>query len=667
MKFSGYTNKSNGILSYAVEQDGDEMNLHFNKQAADIMKDAQLQAKEMGNNYIGSEHLLLAIIQDTTTAFSKLLAKQCVFYFQLKEDLMVLFGLQDKEVENIQITQVVEDIVKRSIAIAHENKQKLVDVDTLSVALLQTPSCVATEILNRYDINVNEVLGELYHGSTNELDKVHELRNLNKALNNRDIVGREHELDLMISILSRKDKANPLLIGEPGVGKTALVEKLAAMIEDKQVPKDLEDAVIYELHLNTLVAGTKYRGDFEEKLQNLINLLQKYPNVILFVDEIHQMIGAGKSEGSIDVSSVLKPYLARGVIRCIGATTNDEYEKYMEQDRALERRFQIVMIKEPNREKTIAMLQAKRCEYEAYHNVVIDPLVIDKIVDYSAYFMPQRKFPDKAIDVLDLACVGAKRIHREDVDETLVKMVIEQMTDIPLLSENRLEKVKQSLSQQLLGQKQVIKQIVQQLAWIEKGIIANRPLGVWLFLGNAGNGKTTCIREFSKAYFNDDDVLDLDMSTFDLHIKTILSKLRRNPYRVLSISNIHTANASQLLFLKQGIAQGSLEYEEKHIDLRHSIIIMSGEFKLHEGSLRFQEKNSWIHEAEKSLGEDFMKVFDDIMIFEELPLSIKKQIIIQQLSSWNSEMAESDVEEVLRKTENINDVYRCIRSKNIHA
>ena len=303
------------------------MNLHFDKQAADIMKDAQLQAKEMGNNYIGSEHLLLAIIQDTTTAFSKLLAKQCVFYFQLKEDLMILFGLQDKEVENIQITQVVEDIVQRSILFAKQRKQKLVDADALSIALLQTPSCVAIEILRRYDINTVEILRDLDHGSFCELDDVKELRNLNKAQNNRDIVGREHELDLMISVLSRKDKANPLLIGEPGVGKTALVEKLASMMEEKQVPKDLEDAVIYELHLNTLVAGTKYRGDFEEKLQNLINLLQKYPNVILFVDEIHQMIGAGKSEGSIDVSSVLKPYLARGVIRCIGATTVEEYEK----------------------------------------------------------------------------------------------------------------------------------------------------------------------------------------------------------------------------------------------------------------------------------------------------------------------------------------------------
>lgn len=642
------------------------MNLHFDKQAADIMKDAQLQAKEMGNNYIGSEHLLLAIIQDTTTAFSKLLAKQCVFYFQLKEDLMILFGLQDKEVENIQITQVVEDIVQRSILFAKQRKRKLVDADALSIALLQTPSCVAIEILRRYDINTVEILRELDHGSFCELDDVKELRNLNKAQTNRDIVGREHELDLMISVLSRKDKANPLLIGEPGVGKTALVEKLAAMMEEKQVPKDLEDAVIYELHLNTLVAGTKYRGDFEEKLQNLINLLQKYPNVILFVDEIHQMIGAGKSEGSIDVSSVLKPYLARGVIRCIGATTVDEYEKYMEQDRALERRFQVIMVKEPDRDRTIAMLEAKRAEYESYHHVHIQPDSIAKIVDYSAYFMPQRKFPDKAIDVLDLACVAAKRERREAVDDILIKRVIEQMTDIPLQSEDRLEKVKSCLSSHLLGQKDVIEKIMRQLAWIERGVVMNRPLGVWLFLGNSGNGKTTCVQEFNKAYFNEESVLELDMSTFDLHIRSILSKMRRNPYCTLSVTNLQSASMAQLLFLKNGIDKGTIEYDDKETDLRHSIIIMSGDFKMG-GSLRFQEGCSWLRQAEKMLGEAFMKIFDEVMVFDDLQLSIKKKILLQQMNSWNSEMAESEIDEVLEKTGDIREAYRQLRTGNIAA
>ena len=172
--------------------------------------------------------------------------------------------------------------------------------------------------------------------------------------------------------------------------------------------------------MNSLVAGTKYRGDFEEKLQNIIRLLEKYPNVILFIDEIHLMIGAGKSEGSIDVSSVLKPYLARGVIKCIGATTIEEYEMYIEKDRALERRFQIITIREPDVEDTIKMLKAKKKEYEDFHNVKIQEKVLEQIVKYCAYYMPQRKFPDKAIDVLDLACLGAKRQSERSVSEDMV-------------------------------------------------------------------------------------------------------------------------------------------------------------------------------------------------------------------------------------------------------
>ena len=327
------------------------MKYRLNTQVSAILDTAREEAREMGNNYVGSEHLLLAILKDTATPLSRLLCAQGVYYFQLKEDLMVLFGLKDQDVEELQITQVVDDILERGMSLSSRKQNTMMDVDSLTLALLQTNSCVATEILHRYDVDEEVVLLQMEHGSMSELDKISELRNLNMCGANQDIVGRDAELNFMISVLSRKDKANPLLIGEPGVGKTALVEKLAGMIQQNLVPS-LKDACIYELHLNSLVAGTKYRGDFEEKLQNIIRLLEKYPNVILFIDEIHLMIGAGKSEGSIDVSSVLKPYLARGVIKCIGATTIEEYEMYIEKDRALERRFQIITIREPDVEDT---------------------------------------------------------------------------------------------------------------------------------------------------------------------------------------------------------------------------------------------------------------------------------------------------------------------------
>ena len=214
------------------------MKYRFHKQVSLIMKDAANEAKDMGNNYVGSEHVLLALLKDTTTNFAKILAKQGIYYYQLKEDLMVLFGLREKSIKEIQVTQVVDDILERSHKQMQEQKQNAITADMLALALLKTDSCVANEILLRYDVDLKELQLELGGSETSELDKIAELRNLNTCKNNRDIVGRNQELELMISVLSRKEKANPLLIGEPGVGKTALVEKLAGMIAEKQVSEE---------------------------------------------------------------------------------------------------------------------------------------------------------------------------------------------------------------------------------------------------------------------------------------------------------------------------------------------------------------------------------------------------------------------------------------------
>lgn len=649
------------------DEDGDDMNYRLNKQVSAIMEGAQLEAKDMGNNYIGSEHLLLAILKDTSTPLSKLLSAQGMYYFQLKEDLMVLFGLKDQNVEEIQITQVVDDILERGMAIANKKKGKAMDVEALTLALLQTSSCVATEILHRYDIDEDVLLMQMNSGTMSELDKLAELRNLNICGSNLDIVGRDDELNFMISILSRKDKANPLLIGEPGVGKTALVEKLAGLIQQKKIPS-LMDACIYELHLNSLVAGTKYRGDFEEKLQNIIKLLEKYPNVILFIDEIHQMIGAGKSEGSIDVSSVLKPYLARGLIKCIGATTVEEYEKYIEKDRALERRFQVIMIKEPGKEETVKMLKAKIPEYEDFHQVKIDEDVVGKIVDYCDYFMPGRKFPDKAIDVLDLACVGAKRTNMKVVEEDIIKDVIEKLTDIPIASKNRLHELKVQLESSMVGQKDVIRKLLGQLEWIEQGVISERPLGVWLFLGNQGVGKKTMIHEFNRLYFNQEDMVEFDLASFDKNLEHNLAKLRRNPYTIVNVTNLHMANEAVLQMLKQSIEKGYIESPLYKIDLRHSIMIMNGNFPcVSNSSIRFQEENSPVTQVRKMLGESFLSVFDEIFIFHDLNRQDKVHIVKNMLKKWNKTMEETAILEAIETTATLEEATKKLKKKIVKA
>lgn len=644
------------------------MKYRFHKQVSMIMKDAAKEAKNMGNNYVGSEHVLLAILKDTTTSFSKILAKQGIYYYQLKEDLMVLFGLKDKEINDIQITQVVDDILERSAKLMKDANKTSIDADILSIALLQTNSCVANEILVRYDVDLDTLLQELSFGETSELDKINELRNLNLCKNNRDIVGRDQELDLMISILSRKEKANPLLIGEPGVGKTALVEKLAGMIAEKQVSESLQNAIIYELHLNSLVAGTKYRGDFEEKIQNLIKVLEKHPNVILFIDEIHQMIGAGKSEGSIDVSSVLKPYLARGVIKCIGATTLDEYEKYIEKDRALERRFQVIMVKEPDKETCETMISSKIKEYETFHQVTIPERVIHQMVEYCDYYMPQRKFPDKAIDVLDLSCVYAKRKKQDCVDEAIVRSVIEQLTDIPLVSRNRLAFVKARLQERIVGQETIINQLMEQLTWIEQGVISNRPLGVWLFCGSHCCGKKTLMKEFTRAYFNQEDMIELDVSILEQVLQNVMMKIKRNPYTTIHVSNLHSATPQILQMLRQAISKGFLELQDQKVDLRHAIFIMSGDFTLSkQTSLRLAEAVSQISQLEKQLGKEFMELFDEVFVFEELSDAQKMSVLKQKTSIWRHVPLENEIQEALQDASSLDDAFKKLRLGFTHS
>ena len=643
------------------------MKYRLNTQVSAILDTAREEAREMGNNYVGSEHLLLAILKDTATPLSRLLCAQGVYYFQLKEDLMVLFGLKDQDVEELQITQVVDDILERGMSLSSRKQNTMMDVDSLTLALLQTNSCVATEILHRYDVDEEVVLLQMEHGSMSELDKISELRNLNMCGANQDIVGRDAELNFMISVLSRKDKANPLLIGEPGVGKTALVEKLAGMIQQNLVPS-LKDACIYELHLNSLVAGTKYRGDFEEKLQNIIRLLEKYPNVILFIDEIHLMIGAGKSEGSIDVSSVLKPYLARGVIKCIGATTIEEYEMYIEKDRALERRFQIITIREPDGEDTIKMLKAKKKEYEDFHNVKIQEKVLEQIVKYCAYYMPQRKFPDKAIDVLDLACVGAKRQSERSVSEDMVRDVIEKLTDIPLASRNRLQELKKHLETTMVAQKEVIRKLMGQLEWIEQGIISERPLGVWLFLGNQGVGKKTLIHQFNRLYFNQEDMVELDMAVLEHNLDHNLSKLRRNPYTIVNVTNLHMANEAMLQFLKQGIERGYLERDIQKIDLRHSIMIMSGDFPCSSVSaLKFQETSDPLLQVKRSLGASFTALFDEVFVFHDLEQKDKVTVMKNILKKWKKTMEETAILEAIESSSTLDEAAKKLKKKIVKA
>ena len=548
------------------------MEQQFNKQVSEIFLQAKQEAKDMGNSYIGSEHILLALRKIETLKISIYLASQGISYKQLKEDLQVLFGFQDCDVEPSQESDFMQHLLFEAQKQANAHGNQEISETELTIALLEIEPCVAIEILHRYDIDKHAILS-LYQTLQDQFLQMKELTNLNETSKDVQVVKREEELEFIIFILCRKEKANPLLIGEAGVGKTALVEKLASMIEHGEVPL-LKGYTIYELCINDLVAGTKYRGDFEEKLQHLIDVLEQVPKVILYIDEMHQIIGAGKAEGSIDVASVLKPYLARGTIKCIGSTTQEEYNRYIINDQALQRRFQTVLIQEPDEEKTYAMLQAKAIEYQHFHQVQVEPQALSLIIRYCSTYLPQRKFPDKAIDVLDLSCVYAKATKKKQVDEGLILHVLERMTNIPLTTNNRITQVEAELQKQQLPLA-ICQQVTTALQQVETNANKQQPLGVWFVHAQDASLTTMLSHTLAKTYFKSQEPVIFDLASFEYTFLWQLQKLQKQPYTIVEITNLQHAPFALLSYIRQCLVQGTIFYDRMQVNLQHTLILLS--------------------------------------------------------------------------------------------
>lgn len=621
--------------------------IEWNKQVKKIIEVAHTEAKEMGNNYVGSEHVLLSIMKDTKTSLHKILAKQGIYYFQLKEDLMVLFGLRDSEIEEVRLTAVVDDILNRCEEKCLQQSKKEVDEKILSRTLLETSNCVANEILHRYHADISSLLEDGVKSGIYQLDQIKELRYLNTCGRNTDIVGRETELELMMLILSRKEKANPLLVGDAGVGKTAMVERLAYMIENKEVNEDLQNIKLYELHLNTLVAGTKYRGDFEEKLQKIINLCEEHSEVVLFIDEIHQMIGAGKSEGSIDVSSVLKPYLARDTIRLIGATTFEEYENYMEKDRALGRRFQIVKLEEPTKQMTYEMLKLKRKEFESYHHVEFGEEYLYDMINLCEKYLPEKKFPDKAIDLLDLACAETKRKNRVSVTQDEIYKVAQDITGIPLTNQQRIGDCLTSIHKKIIGHEYVLHQLYEQLHQIEEHEICEKPKAVWLFVGNEGVGKTYFLKMLNKEYFKQKDMHVFDFKRIETNFERNLERIHRNPTGLIVFKNIENISDTHTFFY-QMMEEGKIDYKNKSYDIRHCILVICVK-ETFSNRINFNKEKV----CNQYLDKEIMKYVDETFYFRELSEKDKICIIRKLLKDEDEMIDETSIIEAIQSTSSL--------------
>jgi ATP-dependent Clp protease ATP-binding subunit ClpC len=456
------------------------MDNNFSAQVKEIISYSREEALRLGNDFIGTEHLLLGLIRDGENTAIKILKQLNVDLYELRKE--VELAVRDKTGKNIAninslpLTKQAEKVIRVTVLEAKALKSPLVETEHLMLSILKNKENIATQILNQYDVDYDLFKTELGVVRSNEPRSEYTEENdddfederkqgyssqQKKAAGNaksktpvldnfgRDItklaetgaldpiVGREKEIERVSQILSRRKKNNPILIGEPGVGKTAIVEGLALRIVQRKVSRVLYDKRVISLDLAALVAGTKYRGQFEERMKAIMNELEKNRDVILFIDEIHTIVGAGGASGSLDASNIFKPALSRGELQCIGASTLDEYRMYIEKDGALDRRFQKVMVDPPTVDETIQILNNIKPRYEDYHNVIYSPDAIDACVKLSDRYMTDRLLPDKAIDVLDE--VGA-RVHLKNINVPQNILDLEKQIEEIKLEKNRVVK-----------------------------------------------------------------------------------------------------------------------------------------------------------------------------------------------------------------------------------
>ena len=421
----------------------------FDEQAQKAIVVAESLSFDFGHQNVGSEHLLLSLLKIHDNQLKRLLQKYDVNDAAVEEDIKRLFGTNDDQPFYMEYSQSVKRILERSIEYAKDKNQDQVTLNILIISLLKEKESVAYEILQKYHVDVEEVIYLLQEKSAFEtpLDQIPTLVNINKKVKTKKykIIGRENEIDQVCTILSKKEKNNVLIIGEAGVGKSALVEKLAMMINQGKVVDSLKNKIIYELSLSSLVAGTKYRGEFEEKFKKIIDKVKDLDNVIIFIDEIHNVIGAGGAEGAIDASNILKPYLARKDMTVVGATTIDEYYKHFEKDHAMNRRFSIVTLKENTKEETLEILKGIKGYYESYHQIKIDNVLLKELIELVDCHIKNRTYPDKAIDILDLSCVKAKFYHEKELTKNRIVETIEKYLNITIHHQMDYQKLEKQL------------------------------------------------------------------------------------------------------------------------------------------------------------------------------------------------------------------------------
>ena len=608
-RFKRFTDKANTALNLAVDA-----------------------ARELGHTYIGTEHILLGLLREGTGVAAAVLAARGITTMRYAEKILESeAGGSYSMLTPDDLTPRAKAAMETALSDAAMAQRRLAGTEHILTAILRDDTSVAVRLLRAVDGRPNELLSDLARanglgagvaaagapgavraapkgGKTPMLDQFgRDLTAIAAAGGLDPVTGREEELARTIRILCRRTKNAPCLIGEPGVGKTAVVEALAQRIAAGEVPELLQGKRLIALDLTAMVAGTKYRGDFEERVKNTIAEVERAGDVLLFVDEVHELVGTGAAEGAVDAANILKPVLARGGLQLIGATTVTEYRRHIEKDAALERRFQPVPIDEPTPQQAEQILRGARERYEVHHRVQIADEAIAAAVRLSVRYIPDRFLPDKAIDLIDEASASVRlaqtvqRPERPTVTAADVEAVVSGWTGIPVEQvgreeEERLSGLEEVLHRRVIGQDEAVRAVARAVRRSRVGLQdPGRPNGSFIFLGPTGVGKTELCKALAEALFGDEKALiRLDMSEYgEKHTVSRLigsppgyvgheeggqltEQVRRRPYSVILFDEIEKAHPDVFGLLLQILEEGCLtDAQGRKTDLRNTLIVLT--------------------------------------------------------------------------------------------
>ena len=759
----------------------------FTKRAEKALEQANKVAIKLGHNYIGTEHLLYGLVREGAGIAGKVLENQGVTQEKILKEIEAFIGVNEEALDTMEtsigFTPRTKRVIENAFREAKKQGNDYIGTEHLLIGIMREGDSIAVRIM--LDLNVdpqklyNEIVKVLNDDETllgnnkNTSPKSNSSYNQTTTLNQfgadltkqaqdgklDPVIGRKDEIERVIQILSRRTKNNPCLIGEPGVGKTAVVEGLAQKIVAEDVPELLKGKRVVSIDISSMVAGAKYRGDFEERIKKCLNEVKKAGDVILFIDEIHTIVGAGSAEGAVDAANILKPLLARGEVNVIGATTLNEYRKYIEKDSALERRFSPVTVTEPTVEDTIKILQGIRDKYEAHHNVKITEEAIKAAVELSVRYINDRFLPDKAIDLIDEAAskVRMKAYTQPDsikqIEEDITKIlkekddavhtqnfekaaklrdtqhelegklekqkkkwesknskeiitlteediadIIASWTRIPAKKltqdENeRLKNLEKNLHERVIGQNEAVEAVSKAIRRGRVGLKdPNRPIGSFLFLGPTGVGKTELSKALAESLFGKEQaMIRIDMSEFmEGHSVSKLigsppgyvgydeggqltEKIRRNPYSVVLFDEIEKAHPDVMNMLLQILDDGRLtDSNGRTVDFKNTVIIMTSNIGarlitdkkslgfMGAGSIDDESKKEYentkkdvLAELKKEFRPEFINRIDEIIVFHKLQNEEIKQIINIMLKQVEERLEKQNIK--IEITEKVKD------------